>query len=215
MKHLEKFKTFENMRFSDYLNKRTLKTLNLLSPVRIKGDFSEEGFWNNAYSERELRNYCIDNELDDSFINQIDSYERDEYNDKIEAYIEDVYNGKHWDFYEDIIPYGYPGDYLSGRTSEDMYEIIKSDFNGSELEQHFDDFHIQSIRLVGDDFYDGEFLEIEIKTVEELDNDKIQKIKDYLEGQFSDGWGEGFEQRSHENWFIHTWDSDYFEFKDL
>jgi hypothetical protein len=39
-----------------------------------------------------------------------------------------------------------------------------------------------------------------VKTKEELDNDEIKELKDYITGQFSDGWGEGFEQRPIGEW---------------
>ena len=39
-----------------------------------------------------------------------------------------------------------------------------------------------------------------IKAKEELDNDEIKELKDYITGQFSDGWGEGFEQRPIGEW---------------
>lgn len=39
-----------------------------------------------------------------------------------------------------------------------------------------------------------------VKTIRELSNGEIEIIKDYISGQFSDGWGEGFEQREVETW---------------
>lgn len=39
-----------------------------------------------------------------------------------------------------------------------------------------------------------------IKTKEELDNNELQELKDYITGQFSDGWGEGFEQQPIGEW---------------
>lgn len=33
-----------------------------------------------------------------------------------------------------------------------------------------------------------------VKAIRELTSQEIEKVKDYITGQFSDGWGEGFEQ---------------------
>lgn len=39
-----------------------------------------------------------------------------------------------------------------------------------------------------------------VRTVEELSQQGIEEVKNYLTGQYSDGWGEGFEQRPIEEW---------------
>lgn len=39
-----------------------------------------------------------------------------------------------------------------------------------------------------------------VRAIEELSQQGIEEIKDYLTGQYSDGWGEGFEQRPIEEW---------------
>ena len=38
-----------------------------------------------------------------------------------------------------------------------------------------------------------------VRAKEKLTEDEIKEIKDYMKGQFSDGWGEGFEQHSFYN----------------
>ncbi len=39
-----------------------------------------------------------------------------------------------------------------------------------------------------------------VRAIEELSQQGIEEIKDYLTGQYSDGWGEGFEQREVDSW---------------
>lgn len=39
-----------------------------------------------------------------------------------------------------------------------------------------------------------------VRAVEELSQQGIEEVKKYLTGQYSDGWGEGFEQRPIEEW---------------
>jgi len=39
-----------------------------------------------------------------------------------------------------------------------------------------------------------------VRAIEELSQQGIEEIKDYLTGQYSDGWGEGFEQRPIKEW---------------
>jgi len=39
-----------------------------------------------------------------------------------------------------------------------------------------------------------------VRAVEELSQQGIEEVKNYLTGQYSDGWGEGFEQRPIEEW---------------
>lgn len=36
---------------------------------------------------------------------------------------------------------------------------------------------------------------IEIKTMIRLDDNQLERLRDWITGQMSDGWGEGFEQR--------------------
>lgn len=39
-----------------------------------------------------------------------------------------------------------------------------------------------------------------VRAIEELSQQGIEEVKNYLTGQYSDGWGEGFEQRPIEEW---------------
>ena len=98
----------------------------------------------------------------------------------------------------------------------DFEEDMIDDFNQSKLEQYYDFPGVESIRAteVTDD---GKFV-VEVEAVADLD---VESMKSYLTGQYSDGWGEGFEQtefsiRSNVGpilFYVSTWSNRQFEIK--
>lgn len=83
--------------------------------------------------------------------------------------------------------------------SEDDFESLKEDFNESKLEQYYtskeynQDFEIHDMKvnkLQMPNIVIGTF-----ETDRKLNEDEIESIRDYISGQCSDGWGEGFEQQ--------------------
>ena len=95
-------------------------------------------------------------------------------------------------------------DFEGGDLEMEDYREMMNDFNESDLEQYFDfddyqgePFELYNLQLVEPKrrgFYgkaEGTF-----ETNIELNEDQIKSIKDYITGQCSDGWGEGFEQQS-------------------
>ena len=87
----------------------------------------------------------------------------------------------------------------SGIEIEEFYDALKDDFNESKLEQYIDKHNnfnnndILSLRVTG--IYNDSGIIISVISSKELDKDELDRVKSYLSGQFSDGWGEGFEQR--------------------
>lgn len=94
-------------------------------------------------------------------------------------------------------------------------ELIE-DYNNSELEQYFDeddkkrgdakggDYKVLSMRVIDVNENSSEFT-IQVTTDKPLSKEDINAVKDYLEGQNSDGWGEGFEQHEIGKYLVHTW----------
>lgn len=76
--------------------------------------------------------------------------------------------------------------------------IEKYDEGEPNLAKYFDDPDIKIDEVnIGIKYIDGEMHSYtKITTLEPLDTDeKINKVRDWLTGQYSDGWGEGFEQQ--------------------
>ena len=94
-------------------------------------------------------------------------------------------------------------DYIEPKDFEDL----KNSFNEDPLEKYYpskeynQDFKILSMKVTGlknDNKIIGQVI-----TNRRLSEDEIDSIKDFLEGQCSDGWGEGYDQSSQEKEEIH------------
>lgn len=152
--------------------------------------------------------------------------EMDEFNDKktefeelpqddsdwFDKYIAEEWNGK-WDkFLEEFSSRGPVNDVINRHYIHNVFDNLSEDFNEATLEKYCDEVEgIISLRVTEDEFDDEGRFWVEIKADHELTDDEIEKVGSYLEGQCSDGWGEGFEQHECEGYFIHTWshENDY------
>lgn len=70
------------------------------------------------------------------------------------------------------------------------------DYKYGDLEEDLIESIIIDIQQKGREIYSV----AKVKAIRELNNDELEEIKDYIIGQYSDGWGEGFEQRSFAQW---------------
>lgn len=101
---------------------------------------------------------------------------------------------------------------MTDELATELMGILIDDFNDNKLEQyvkgtqHFKEHQrIESIKAVGFNTKDSTFT-IEVQIKGEPDEEIIKGIEKYIEGQCSDGWGEGFEQTDiGEDIFISTW----------
>ena len=97
----------------------------------------------------------------------------------------------------------------------ELQEEIVTDFNSSNLFQYYEgNNQTRSIKAIGltDD---GEF-KVKVEFEEEATKADIESMKDFLSGQYSDGWGEGFEQvaigrnrysrrKTQPDYYVHAW----------
>lgn len=139
-----------------------------------------------------------------------------EYDEALEKWVNDNYRN-FYDFYEEIVPSGSISQFERKYKTKRIFDVLKEDFNfwsslfSSQLEQYFDDFPVKSIRINEDNFSRVKYndaIEVEVKVDRKLNQKEIDTLKDYLSGQYSDGWGEGFEQTPIDDWYISTWSSD-------
>jgi hypothetical protein len=98
----------------------------------------------------------------------------------------------------------------SGVDDDDVEDGIVNDFNESDLAQYAKDMVPTMTDLkaisVKNGMFKGEATYSEAPTEEVL-----KATKKYLEGQYSDGWGEGYEQQEQEggqdspDYYVHAW----------
>lgn len=101
----------------------------------------------------------------------------------------------------------------------ELGEEIVTDFNSSELHQYYEGQNqTRSIKAVG--LTDDGLFKVKVTFDEPAKREDIESMKEFLTGQYSDGWGEGFEQvaigknrysrrKTQPDYYIHAWsDSD-------
>lgn len=97
------------------------------------------------------------------------------------------------------------------RDADEVVKPMIDDFNESTLEKYIDKSDVEqpkrilSIRAIDYD-YDKSTFRIDVKVKGKPDDKLIENIKSYIEGQCSDGWGEGFEQQEIIKYlYLKTW----------
>jgi hypothetical protein len=199
MKKISDFIKFVN----ENIDNNNLIKYSFSFPLMKKYEITDDGYWTwdelcdviKQQSDMDLRR-DVESELELE-----DGEEREVTDDDIDNYVNNYGKGRStsWSLFKK--DYGLEFD--DNDLNRNDYQKMMSDFNESKLEQYYDSdssywvpFELHNLILIEPKkkgFYglaEGTF-----ETNIELNNDQIKSIKSYIEGQCSDGWGEGFEQQ--------------------
>ncbi len=171
----------------------------------------EDDFENEDDYEAELEDWNERKEEYDKINDQDDA-------DLLYDYAKDEFGS--WDkFVKEFEVDGLIDDIVDSGDQREIYRELKDDFNESELVQYFDkadELGVIDMKVVDDRFENGKFT-IAVTATKELSEEELSEVEDYISGQCSDGWGEGFEQQPIVNdYYVSTWWSDddkYGEYK--
>lgn len=104
---------------------------------------------------------------------------------------------------------------IEDKIIDKIFKITSENFNNSKLQQYYtkkQDFNIISMIMINFDKERSVFY-VDVLVDKDLNDIQIDEITKFIDGQCSDGWGEGFEQQdiSHEinetnrYVYINTW----------
>lgn len=85
---------------------------------------------------------------------------------------------------------------LDEHDVEKVFKLTSKSFNDSNLQKYFKNKNIviESMTMTNFDREKSKFY-VEVITEKKLKSDEIEEIRKFIDGQCSDGWGEGFEQQ--------------------
>lgn len=221
MKHIKLFEQYtatdeRNLTSDDELKLRELglsqsKTVYFLSPLTVSEDFSKLYDSLTEMDPRQANDTLTEYGFDFGY--QLEQYmESDRDDEACEDFFQSV-----WD--ELNTPRTIELEYSSIDLNE-LESAIVADFNSAELFQYFEGggTGVSSIKAVGLS-EDGEF-KVRVQYEDVPSEGDIRIMKDWLTGQYSDGWGEGFEQRpvggdrfnrrsTKPEYSVHAWNSEF------
>jgi len=199
MKFIKSFKIFEDIHDHHIYDDSLKNTFTYLfsSPIYVIQHYDD----NNQDLEQVL-NYITDEEGHDiieemsEFLDMSKDEFIDNIDDNFDEYLKRRYGkksgmGSVYDKFFD--------NYFGGETDieDEEYEDLVNAFNEEDLGQYFDeevDFKILKMEAEHSKAYTRMF-NVKVETNKDLNEEDIKKVKDYLTGQYSDGFGEGYEQQ--------------------
>ena len=122
-----------------------------------------------------------------------------------------------WNDIIEVLNYSVKFNSLDDNIVNQIYKITSNNFNNNHLEKYFNrknDLGIVSI-LMNDFNSENSVFYVDVTTDKILTDNEIDEICKYIDGQCSDGWGEGFEQHDISSQigeedkyvFVRTWNS--------
>ena len=148
-----------------------------------------------------------------------------------------LYEVYEWDTVtQQYIPYGGYNKYRVERNSDGTYSVVNDTEYAKDIEKAVKAYTDNGTEDLMKYFYESEYIKkhvlslvpsvevwngrlygcTTVRTDEDLSEPGWDKLMDYLSGQYSDGWGEGFEQREIETedglLYVHFWQDHDFNF---
>lgn len=123
--------------------------------------------------------------------------EDEEYVGLTKSEVFDIVINELWNEIVEILNYDVKLNELDDNIINKIYHITSVNFNNAHLEQYFngkDDFKIVSMKMVEMDKEKSVFY-VDVVVNKKLKDNEVIEISKYIDGQCSDGWGEGFEQQ--------------------
>ena len=177
-----------------------MMTYRFAIPVQISYCVDES--YLNIESLRDIKKIQKEHEVDLGFV--IDEYEyklemnEDNYDDDCPSLskqeIFDIVINELWDDIMECLNINYDLSDLDDSTVSKIFKITSQEFNKSNLSQYYNKPDEFEINMVDYDIDNSVFI-VEVKIENGLNKTDIENIRKFIEGQCSDGWGEGFEQR--------------------
>lgn len=201
MKFIKSFKIFEDIHDHNIHDDSLKNTFTYLfsSPISVVQHYDE-----NNQDLEQVFNYITDEQGHDIVEEMSDELDitKDEFLDDIDDNFDKYLNrrygksrvGARGNMYDRFFD-----EYFGGETDieDEEYKDLVNSFNEEDLKQYFDeevDFKILKMEAQHSKSYTRMF-NVKVETDKDLTDEDIQKVKDYLTGQYSDGFGEGYEQQ--------------------
>lgn len=198
MKHIKLFEDYKNFNDDEIRQLGELgypRKFRFESPIYVTVDFERWFDWAQNYSPKDFVRLAEKLDFDFDYLGR--QYEDGEISEE-----------EFWDeAWEEVKRLKFPDAlrYSGIVDKRDFEDDIIDSFNEAGLEEYCEVPGVE--RITAKEVTDDGMFAVEVMAEPNLD---IDAMKEYLSGQYSDGWGEGYEQVTHDlpegvNFNIHTW----------